>query len=86
MFRFAVERPLEIIGEAANHLSESAKEAAPEIEWRRIVAFRNFVTHEYFGVDLELLWDIVTQKLYPLKQTVERLLDERFGDWLNNRE
>lgn len=78
MFRFAVERQLEIIGEAANHLSDVLKQSAPEIEWRKIVSFRNFVTHEYFGVDLELLWDISTNKLEPLKLTVERILRENF--------
>lgn len=56
MFRFAVERQLEIIGEAANHLSDPLKELTRETEWRKIVAFRNFIAHEYFGVDLELLW------------------------------
>jgi uncharacterized protein with HEPN domain len=76
MFRFAVERQLEIIGEAANYLSDSLEESSPEIEWRKIVAFRNFVTHEYFGVDLELLWDVATRKLPPLKLTVERLIAE----------
>ncbi|WP_138993026.1 DUF86 domain-containing protein [Larkinella sp. C7] len=78
MFRFAIERQLEIIGEAANHLSDALKQSAPEIEWRKIVSFRNFVTHEYFGVDLELLWDISTNKLEPLKLTVERILTENF--------
>ncbi|AUD03305.1 HepT-like ribonuclease domain-containing protein [Spirosoma pollinicola] len=78
MFRFALERQLEIIGEAANHLSVPLKESAPETEWRKIIAFRHFVTHEYFGIDLELLWDITTQKLDPLRQTVERILAEQF--------
>ena len=80
MFRFAVERQLEIIGEAANHLSEALKELSLETEWRKIVAFRNFVAHEYFGIDLELLWDVVTQKLPPLKQTVEQLLADYFPE------
>lgn len=78
MLRFAVERQLEIIGEAANHLSESLKGTMPEVEWRKIIAFRNFVTHEYFGIDLELLWDIATNKLAPLRSSVEQLLARQF--------
>ena len=80
MFRFAIERQLEIIGEAANHLSNSLKELAPETEWHRIVAFRNFIAHEYFGVDPELLWDIATRKLEPLKGTVKQLLADYFKE------
>lgn len=74
MLRFAIERQLEIIGEAANHLSDELKAACPEIDWRKIVAFRNFVAHEYFGIDLELVWDIVVNKIPPLEATVSELL------------
>ena len=73
MLRFAIERQLEIIGEAANHLSDELKLNNPEIEWRKIVAFRNFIIHEYFGVDLELVWDIISNKIPPLKATIERM-------------
>ncbi|MCF0038649.1 HepT-like ribonuclease domain-containing protein [Dyadobacter fanqingshengii] len=66
MLRFAIERQLEIIGEATNHLSENLKSDNPEIEWRKVTAFRNFIIHEYFGVDLELVWDIVINKISPL--------------------
>lgn len=76
MFRFAIERQLEIIGEAANHLSDELKITRPEIEWRKIVAFRNFVAHEYFGIDLELVWDIVVNKIPPLKNAVSQLLSD----------
>jgi uncharacterized protein with HEPN domain len=74
MFRFAIERQLEIIGEAANHISIDFKTKHPEIEWRKIVAFRNFVAHEYFGIDLELVWDIIVNKIPPLHNSVSNLL------------
>lgn len=74
MLRFAIERQLEIIGEAANYISSETLSQAPEIEWRKIVAFRNFIVHEYFGVDLELLWDITQKKLPPLRLSVEFLI------------
>ena len=75
MFRSAVERQLEIIGEAANQLSPDLKAERSAVEWQNIVGFRNFIIHEYFGVDLELVWDIVTTKLAPLKEAVVDLLD-----------
>ena len=74
LIRFAVERQLEIIGEAANHLSEELKIKSSQIEWKRIVAFRNFLAHEYFGVDLELVWDIVENKIPFLKAVVDEIL------------
>ncbi|WP_353722338.1 DUF86 domain-containing protein [Dyadobacter sp. 676] len=77
MLRFAIERQLEIIGEAANHLSQDLKSTHPEIEWRKIVAFRHFVAHEYFGIDLELVWDIVINKIPPLHETISTLLDRQ---------
>jgi uncharacterized protein with HEPN domain len=74
--RFAIERQLEIIGEAANHLSESLKNENQEIEWRKIVAFRNFLIHEYFGVDLELLWGITQNNLEDLKLVVSKMVSK----------
>lgn len=75
MFRSAVERQLEIIGEAANRLSADVKAERNDVEWQNIVGFRNFIIHEYFGVDLELVWDIVANKLEPLKEAVVDLID-----------
>jgi uncharacterized protein with HEPN domain len=60
MMRFAVERQLEIIGEAANHLSAETKDKAPQIDWRNIKAFRNIAAHEYFGISETVLYQIVT--------------------------
>ncbi len=74
LMRFAVERQLEIIGEASNNLTSSIKERFPEIEWKRVIGFRNFLAHEYFGVDLELVWDIVETKIPPLKTVIEKML------------
>ena len=77
IYRFAIERQLEIIGEAANALSEDLTTKYPA-DWRKIVAFRNFIVHEYFGVDLELVWDIIANKIQPLQQTVLFILDSEF--------
>jgi len=56
-------------------LSDIIEAAFPEIEWKKVVAFRNFIAHEYLGVDLELIWDIIATKINPLKQTVDLMLD-----------
>ena len=62
----AVVRNLEIIGEAAGRLPKSLQDAAPEIEWRKITGLRNILAHEYFGVSLPIVWDVVQSKLNKL--------------------
>lgn len=59
-------RNFEILGEATKHIPDSVKEAYPEIEWRRIKEFRNFVSHAYFKIDPDILWDVVSRKLPEL--------------------
>jgi uncharacterized protein with HEPN domain len=56
-----------IIGEAANRMSESFKESLPNIDWRAIKGFRNFVAHEYFGVDVNIIWSAIHSNLPELK-------------------
>lgn len=71
----AVVRNLEIIGEAARSLPDEVKEACPEIEWRKIIGLRNILTHEYFGINQTMVWDIVQSKLRPLRMVCNRLLE-----------
>jgi uncharacterized protein with HEPN domain len=61
-----VERHLEIIGEAINRLSAAYKNEHPEIEWKKIVRFRNFLIHEYFSVDIAIVLNIIEEKLPQL--------------------
>ena len=70
----AVVRNLEIIGEAAARLPEGAKSIADGVEWRKIVALRNVLAHEYFGVNTAILWDVVDHKLEPLERGCRRML------------
>ena len=71
----AVIRNLEIIGEAARHLSPEMTSRAPMIEWPKIMGLRNILTHEYFGVNLVIIWDVVEHKLDPLAQACRNLLE-----------
>jgi uncharacterized protein with HEPN domain len=70
----ALMKDIEIIGEAATKVSFLTKERFPEIPWQKIVAMRNHLVHVYFDVDLELLWDTLTDDLPPLIATLERIL------------
>lgn len=72
----AVERKLEIIGEAANKLSESIF-YHPQIStpWRKIVNTRNIIIHEYFKVDIEIVYKIAKEEIIPLKSEIEEILN-----------
>lgn len=71
----AVTRNLEIIGEAAKQVPDSIRAQAPEIPWKRIAGLRDILIHDYFGIDFEIIWDVVTEKLAALERAVSRLLE-----------
>jgi len=73
----AVVRNLETIGEAAKRIPNEMKEVTPTIEWKKISGLRNILIHEYSGVDLEIVWDIVENKLPELKKQVSRILKKQ---------
>lgn len=68
-----VVRNLEIIGEAAKNIPASVKQKYPDIEWKKISGLRDILAHEYFGVDLEVVWNIVTEKIPVLKKNIMRI-------------
>jgi uncharacterized protein with HEPN domain len=72
----AVVRNLEVIGEAARKLPSEIKEKSPEIEWHKIVGLRNILTHEYFGINTKIVWDVIENKLEPLGIACKRLFEE----------
>lgn len=63
----AVVRNLEIIGEATNRLPEEFTSQYSNIEWRKIVGLRHRIVHEYFGVDLDIIWQIINADLPRFK-------------------
>ena len=65
----AVIRNLEIIGEASKNIPPHVKKnSSPDVKWNKISAMRNILVHEYFGIDHEILWDIVTARIPKLKE------------------
>jgi uncharacterized protein with HEPN domain len=70
----AVIRNLEIIGEAARRLPEEIRIKFPDVEWHKIISLRNILIHEYPGIDLETIWDIIENKLSLLKEQVKEIL------------
>ncbi len=73
---YATIKQLEIIGEAANHVSLALKEKYMEIKWREVVALRNILIHEYFGVDEKVIWGIILKDIPMLKMQVSQILHE----------
>ena len=70
----AVIREFEIIGEAVGKLPQSLRERRSDVEWQDIRDFRNLLIHEYFGVDLEIIWKIIKDDLPVLIDSVKELI------------
>jgi len=70
----AVVRELEIVGEASNNLSDEFREKHSEILWRKMKNMRNFLIHEYFGVNTKIVWDTCKEDLPKLKSLIKDLL------------
>lgn len=75
MVQDAVIRNFEIIGEAVKRVSERVKEKRSDVPWRAIAGLRDILIHQYMGVDLEAVWDVVEQDLPVLKRAVAEILD-----------
>ena len=72
----AVIRNLEIIGEASKHVPQAVRSTYPEVDWAGIAALRNILIHEYFGIDLEIVWDIIQNELPPLDAQINEIMSE----------
>ncbi len=74
----AVLHELTVIGEAAARLPAEFRDRHPEVPWSKIVAFRNLVVHEYFGLDWPIVWDTATTLVPGLREQVARVLSAEF--------
>ena len=71
----AVLRNLQTLAESTQRLSASMKDTHPAIPWRQIAAFRNILVHNYLGIDLENIWDIIQRDISVLKRAITLMLE-----------
>jgi uncharacterized protein with HEPN domain len=72
--RRAFVRSLEIIGEAAKHVPADFRAQHPRVEWRAMAGMRDRLIHDYFGVDFELVWDVVRERVPTLRAQIAAVL------------
>ena len=73
MMRFASIKQIEIIGEAANYISPETKTLFSDIEWKQIIGMRHILIHEYFGVDSNLVWQVIRNDIPNLKAAINNI-------------
>jgi len=69
----AVIRNLEVIGEAITHIPSEVQSGRPDIQWRKIKSLRDILIHEYFGIDQDIVWDVVTNKVAVLIKELQKI-------------
>ncbi|MFT5368884.1 MAG: hypothetical protein ACI8V2_003857 [Candidatus Latescibacterota bacterium] len=71
----AVLRNLQTMSESTQHISDALKADYPDVDWRAISGFRNVLVHNYFGIDLDRVWEVIGNRIQPLKQKVNIMLN-----------
>ena len=71
----AVVRNLEVIGEAVKKIPNDVRSSYEDIPWRKIAGLRDILIHEYFGINMNIVWDVIENKLQPLKAAAMELLN-----------
>jgi uncharacterized protein with HEPN domain len=72
----AVNRTLEVMGEATKNLSSVVRDSYSEVPWKRMSGMRDKMIHEYFGVNIELIWEVVETDLPSLKKNIDHIIHE----------
>ena len=72
----AIIRKLEVIGEAVKQFSDNTRDSKPDIPWRKVAGMRDRLIHQYFGVDLDLVWNVVRLELPALLEAVDDVLSQ----------
>jgi uncharacterized protein with HEPN domain len=76
----AVVRNLEIVGEAAKRVPQTIRAQAPTVPWRQMAGMRDKLAHDYFGVDLALVWDVAANELPEIREQLAGLLEANVED------
>jgi uncharacterized protein with HEPN domain len=77
---YAVIRAVEIIGEAAANIPENIRSKYPDIPWREVKGMRNKLVHNYFGINMEVVWQTICDDLPMLIAALENILKQEEGD------
>ena len=72
----AAVRNLEVIGEAVKHIPDDVKSTADEVDWKKIAGLRDILIHAYFGIDEEIIWDIIQNKVSLLKERLLQIISQ----------
>ena len=82
MMYYAVVKNIEMMGEASNMLTAEFQATHPQTPWKMVKGMRNYIVHEYFQIDNQVVWDVVTKELPTLHQQITQYLSEtNWGEW-----
>ena len=73
---YAVIRAMEIIGEAVKHIPDDIRSENPSIPWKSMAGMRDILIHDYFGIDIETVWETAKNSIPPLQEMFKKIMDE----------